>query len=103
MFPSRWEGSPRVLMEAAACGLPVIARKDYQPESVIDGETGVLVGSDEEMITALERLLANPELCRSFGRSGRSHIARFSWDIVTRQWEDIFTHVALARRKDSRA
>ncbi len=103
MFPSRWEGSPRVLMEAAACGLPVIARKDYQPESVIDGETGLFADSDEEMVAALGRLLANLELCRRFGGSGRTHIERFSWDIITRQWEDIFTRVALAHRKDSRA
>src|SRR5258708_1657738 len=54
MFPSRWEGSPRVLMEAAACGLPIVARKDYEPESVIDGKTGFLAGSDEEMIARVE-------------------------------------------------
>ena len=47
LFPSTWEGSPKVLLEAAACGLPVIARNNYQPETVVDGETGYLVGSDD--------------------------------------------------------
>jgi hypothetical protein len=32
-----------VIHEAAACGLPVIARKNYQPETVVDGQTGYLV------------------------------------------------------------
>jgi len=99
MFPSRWEGSPRVLLEAAASGLPVIARKDYEPESVVDGETGFLAATDDEMMTRLSALLANPDLCRRLGRSGRSHMTRFSWDVITRQWETIFTRLVVAQRK----
>lgn len=99
LFPSRWEGSPRVLMEAAASGLPVIARKDYEPESVIDGRTGFLTASDEEIMARLRQLLAEPDLCRKLGCAGRSHIARFSWDVIARQWESVFTRLALARRK----
>jgi glycosyltransferase involved in cell wall biosynthesis len=103
LFPSRWEGSPRVLLEAAATGLPVIARKDYEPESVIDGETGFLAATDDEMMVCLGQLLANPELGRSLGQSGHSHVARFSWDVITRQWEAIFARLALAQKKDSRS
>ena len=40
LFPSHWEGSPKVILEAAACGLPVIGRQDYEPETVLDGKTG---------------------------------------------------------------
>lgn len=101
LFPSRWEGSPRVLMEAAASGLPIIARKDYQPESVIDGTTGFLVGNDDEMMARLAQLLGDADVRRTFGQSGRSHIAQFSWDVITRQWEAIFTRLAFAQRKDS--
>jgi glycosyltransferase involved in cell wall biosynthesis len=103
MFPSRWEGSPRVLMEGAACGLPVVARKDYEPESVIDGTTGFLSGSDEDLILRLRQLLADADLRRTFGTNGRSHVARFSWDLITRQWESIFTRLALGRRRDSQS
>jgi glycosyltransferase involved in cell wall biosynthesis len=105
MFPSRWEGSPRVLMEAAASGLPVIARKDYQPESVIDGATGFLANDDSEMMTRLGQLLADADLRRRLGQAGHSHIAQFSWDLITRQWEDTFTRLALAqkKRRDSRS
>jgi glycosyltransferase involved in cell wall biosynthesis len=97
MFPSRWEGSPRVLMEAAASGLPVIARKDYRPESVMDGSTGFLVGNDNEIIEVLAQLIADSDLRRRLGESGRSHIARFSWDVITRQWEEIFIRLAPVR------
>jgi glycosyltransferase involved in cell wall biosynthesis len=102
MFPSRWEGSPRVLLEAAASGLPVIARKDYQPESVIDGATGFLAGDDSEMIASLGRLLGDPDLRRRLGQSGRAHIEQFSWDVITRQWDTIFTRLVHARREGIR-
>jgi glycosyltransferase involved in cell wall biosynthesis len=94
MFPSRWEGSPRVLMEAAASALPVIARKDYEPESVVDGVTGFLATDDEQMMTYLGQLLADPGLRRRLGQAGHSHVARFSWDLITRRWEAIFTRLA---------
>lgn len=101
MFPSRWEGSPRVLMEAAASGLPVLARKDYQPESVIDGTTGFLASEDDEMMLSLGQLLADCDLRRRLGECGRSHISRFSWDLITRQWEMIFLRLAARQRKGS--
>jgi len=94
LFPSRWEGSPKVILEAAACGLPVIARKDYEPETVIDGETGYLGGSDDELLERLGRLLPDPELRRRMGRASRSLSERFDWDPITRRWEDVFARGA---------
>jgi glycosyltransferase involved in cell wall biosynthesis len=99
LFPSRWEGSPRVLMEAAACGLPVIARKDYEPESVVDGVTGYLTVSEEDLMARLAQLISNPDLCKTVGLAGRRHIARFSWDAIVRQWESIFIRLVEERRK----
>jgi glycosyltransferase involved in cell wall biosynthesis len=101
LFPSHWEGSPKVLMEAAASGLPVIARNDYEPESVIHGKTGFLGATPEELLNHLGQLIANPELRRTMGQAGRSHVAQFSWDAVTRQWEDIFTRLAQRQGKSS--
>lgn len=100
LFPSRWEGSPRVLLEAAASGLPVLAREDYEPESVIDGETGFLAATDDEMMAHLTRLLENPDLRRRLGQAGRAHASRFSWDAITRQWETIFTRLAHAHTRE---
>jgi glycosyltransferase involved in cell wall biosynthesis len=93
LFPSRWEGSPKVILEAAACGLPVIAREDYRPETVIDGQTGYLGGSDDELLDRLGKLLAIPELRREMGRASRVLSEQFDWDLITRQWEDIFLRV----------
>jgi glycosyltransferase involved in cell wall biosynthesis len=99
LFPSRWEGSPRVLMEAAACGLPVVARRDYEAESVVDGETGFLTASDEEIMQRVGELLQNGELRRRFASAARRHISRFSWDVIVPQWEAIFARLAEVRRR----
>jgi glycosyltransferase involved in cell wall biosynthesis len=95
LFPSGWEGSPKVILEAAACGLPVIARNSYEPETVIDSETGYLVASDEELFGRLGSLLESPRLRQQLGIAGRKHSERFDWDLVTRRWEQIFWQLAL--------
>src|SRR5580698_2731112 len=97
LFPSRWEGSPKVILEAAACGLPVIARGDYQPETVVNGETGLLGASNDELLDALKNLVANQELRRKMGAAGRAHSMRFDWDIIARQWEEVFLRLAQSR------
>jgi glycosyltransferase involved in cell wall biosynthesis len=90
LFPSSWEGSPKVILEAAACGLPVIARNDYQPETVIDGQTGYLVSSNDELFARLADLLNSLDLRRNLGAAGRKHIERFDWDHVASCWQEIF-------------
>jgi glycosyltransferase involved in cell wall biosynthesis len=89
-YPSHWEGSPKVVMEAASCGLPVIVRDDYAPETVIDGKTGYLVASDQQLFARLAELLHRPDLRRAFGEAGRKHIAQFDWSWITQRWEKIF-------------
>jgi glycosyltransferase involved in cell wall biosynthesis len=61
------ETSSLVAMEAMACGTPVIAfRRGALPEIVVDGETGFLVNSVEEMARAISRAgEIQPEACRA--------------------------------------
>jgi glycosyltransferase involved in cell wall biosynthesis len=99
LFPSTWEGSPKVILEAAACGLPVVARSSYQPESVINDETGYLVAGDEELFARLKDLISSPTLRSTLGRASRAHAEKFDWDPITRQWEDIFLRLAPVHAK----
>jgi glycosyltransferase involved in cell wall biosynthesis len=67
-------------LEAMACGTPVIAVREGGPrESIVDGETGLLVDRDEGAFAdAVSRLLANPGLRDKMGRAGREYVRR-SW------------------------
>jgi glycosyltransferase involved in cell wall biosynthesis len=94
LFPSSWEGSPKVILEAAACGLPVIVRNNYSPETVVHGVTGFKAGSDNELYSTLNTLLANRDLRLQFGQAGRQHSLQFDWDVITTQWAQTFTRLA---------
>jgi glycosyltransferase involved in cell wall biosynthesis len=101
LFPSRWEGSPKVLLEASACGLPILARKDYKPETVIDGKSGYLAGSDHELLDRVGELIADPQLRCAMGRAARTHSEHFDWDLIARRWEEIFFKLVAGRGRAS--
>ncbi len=74
VLPSRCEGLPRVIIEAMACGLPVIGSDAGGiPHLVRDGENGfvVPVGDVAAFEQALRRLLADPELRERMGATSR--------------------------------
>jgi glycosyltransferase involved in cell wall biosynthesis len=75
----RREGIPVSLMEAAACGLPLVAsRITGVPELVEDGVVGFLVEPRDstELAAALERLAGDSPLRRRFGAEARFKVLR---------------------------
>ena len=98
LFPSSWEGSPKVILEAAACGLPVVVRNSYSSETVVHGVTGYQAASDDELYSFLKSLLANPQVRQDLGRNGRQHSEKYDWELITAQWDDAFTRVACRQR-----
>ena len=64
-FPSRREGLPNAIIEAAACGVPTVAwRVTGCTDAIIDGETGFLIpyGDIDQMTGRVRELLVNDEL-----------------------------------------
>jgi len=98
-FPSVVEGHPQVLGQAAACGLPAIAMKIYRPDYVVDGTTGFLVESDDELSQKLDLLIRQPELRRAMGAAAAAHARKFDWDLIATQWQEAFERTATLRRK----
>ncbi len=73
------EGLPVALMEALACGIPVVStRLSGIPELVIDGETGLLAEPNNVhgLADALERALAEPDAALQRAIRGRALVER---------------------------
>jgi len=76
-LPSRSEGTPVVLLEALACGIPVVAAKVGGVSDLIrNGETGYLVELEDVsmMEKRLRELLGNPEKAVQIGREGKNFV-----------------------------
>lgn len=76
ILPSYYEGHPKVLIEAMSCGMPVIGAKSPGIQELIQhGENGWLCNTDPESIrTAVEHLLAQPDLRTKLGRNARQFV-----------------------------
>jgi glycosyltransferase involved in cell wall biosynthesis len=98
LFPSEIEGHPQVLGQAAACGLPCVARNSYRPDYVVDGVTGLLVSSEDGMSEALNRLIQDPDLRTRMSASAIQHAAQFDWDRITEQWQQIIERAIVNRK-----
>jgi glycosyltransferase involved in cell wall biosynthesis len=94
LFPSLVEGHPQVLLQAAACGLPVVAMNCYHPDFVVDQETGFLVESDAELGERLDLLVSNAALRQFMSAAAIRHSQKFNWTQITRRWGDIFLEIA---------
>lgn len=87
VLPSRNEGWGLSLMEAMACGKPVVAtRVGGIPELVRDGVDGLLVdpGDVEQLSSAVAKLLLDPETRSEMARAGGAHVKSFAWDDTAR-------------------
>ncbi len=95
VMSSAWEGLPMVLLEAAACELPIVATDvGGNGEIVLDGFNGYLVPprNPEALASAMLKMMSLSENERgAMGRAGREHIeANYSLDHVVDRWEDLY-------------
>ena len=89
VVPSLTEGSPLIVLEAMAAGVPVVASAvGGVPDQARHGEEGLLVppGDPEALAGAMDELLRDPRRARRLGAAGR------------RRTENGFSHETLVRR-----
>lgn len=93
-LPSYREGLPKILIEAAACGRPIVATDAPGCREIVrHGENGLLVPLRDEirLAEALGTLLCQPLLRRKLGMRGREMVeSEFGLDTVVEQTVDLY-------------
>jgi len=93
-FASRFEGFGMVLIEAMACGLPVISFDcPCGPRDIIsDNEDGLLVqnGDVNSYVCKLSLLMDDASLRQRMSAAGRKNVERFKMDHIGDRWKKLF-------------
>ena len=93
LFPSWYEAFSLATIEAAACGLPVVATSINGTEDFIQpGINGDFVKSDPKHIAqVIEPLIQDPGKRQEMGKSARQSVEQnYTWDRVTQQTESAY-------------
>jgi len=94
---SRFEGFPMVLIEAMACGLPIIAYDcPVGPRSIVTNTVdGFLVedGDKDSFAVKLLELMGNPDLRKKLGRNGAENRQQYKLDAIMDKWKLLFESV----------
>ena len=95
---SEREGFGMVVLEAMACGTPVVVasgRHTAAPDLVRSGENGYVVPCEPQAVSeALASIITSPGLRASLGARGKERAVRFDWDLITEHAEAVYLRAA---------
>ena len=95
---SLFEGFGNIILEAMACGVPVIATDcPFGPREIINnGENGILVPVSDEvaLAKALKMVLENKEARDRFVENAYKRLSEFTPEKMVRSYEDVFLSIA---------
>ena len=93
LHTSLWEGLPRVLPEAIASGVPIVATSvDGTSDILKEGQTGIVrpPGDVEGLAAGVKRLLLDRPFARRLAERARSVLAEFDIDDMVRAQERLY-------------
>ncbi|MGQ7846358.1 glycosyltransferase family 4 protein [Granulosicoccus sp. 3-233] len=93
VLPSRYEGFPYVLIEAAATGLPIVTTVEANASQIVlDGKNGFVraFGDSEGLAMAISKLLCDVELRDLFSVNARDIAKSFTLDNMCRKTQDVY-------------
>jgi glycosyltransferase involved in cell wall biosynthesis len=90
---SRWDSIPNSVLEAMACGLPVVASAIPGNRGLVrEGETGLLAATEAELLEKTLRLIDDAELRAKLGAGGRAAVrAEFSLERLLGEISELYS------------
>ena len=96
-FPSLYEGFGLPILEAMACGTPVVASRTSCLPEVAEGAALLVEPTNvDELSTALEMLLVDPELRSRLIAEGRQRAGEYTWRGAAERLLEVYQRVAAA-------
>lgn len=91
LMTSEFEGLPKVIQEAAQCGLPAIyINQNYTVDFIENGVNGFGVGSLDEMKSKLQLLMDEPARYREMAKAAQEAIKPYLWPVLIKDYERYF-------------
>lgn len=79
------EGWGMTITEAGACGTPAVAsRIAGHVDAIVDGESGLLANTNDDLASAIGKVLSDPDLRDHLSAGAQRHAARFTWEEAAR-------------------
>ncbi len=95
VLPSVYETFPMTVLEACACGTPVVVTDRCGIADIIDGQVGLVVPYDRNQLSdAILRMLNDDKIRQQFGEKGKALVReKFDWSKIVEQLEDVYQDV----------
>ncbi len=104
LMTSEFEGLPKVMQEAAQCGVPSIyIANNYTVDFIESGVNGYAVYSREEMVEKLQHLLDNPQEYQQMSKKAKESIQAYTWINLIEKYEAWFIKKLEEYQKEGRS
>lgn len=97
VLPSLNEGMSNAMLEALACGLPIISTQTGGADELVrDGENGYIIKfkDSNDIVEKLEKLMNDPDLLQKMGEASRRRAQNLSWENVAKEYFELYKKVS---------